>query len=101
MSLSNFKPELRTHGFVQALKRDSELRARFEADPGAVAEGYGLTPQEVTAIRERDFRALFDLGMHPFLLGQLARLLFGTAEGGAASAAASALVASLRGDATD
>ncbi|RIV40022.1 extradiol ring-cleavage dioxygenase [Micromonospora radicis] len=98
MSLDRFNPDLAVHRLVQELKRDRILREEFERDPAAVAERSGLSAAEVAAIRGRDFKALFELGMHPFLLGQLSRLIFGTTEGTATSAAAEALVASLRGE---
>jgi Aromatic-ring-opening dioxygenase LigAB, LigA subunit len=90
--------ELATHSLVQDLKRDREMRQRFRDDEATVlAEYAGLTEEEKRAIAARDFRALYELGVHPYLLGQLSRLIFGTVEGAGSSEASSALVRSLTG----
>ncbi|WP_326836681.1 hypothetical protein VSH64_17520 [Amycolatopsis rhabdoformis] len=98
MPLESFDPLLRANDFVQDLKWDPALRDRFAADEDAVLAGYDLTDAERTAIRARDFRALHDLGLHPYLLSQLARLVFGTGENAGSSAPATALLRSLLGD---
>ena len=94
MGLEHFDPLLRTHELVMALKTDAALRRRFEQDEGAVLAEFPLTDAERAAIRARDFRALYELGLHPYYLSQLSRLIFGTVEGAGASDAARALVAS-------
>ncbi|NLT07056.1 MAG: extradiol ring-cleavage dioxygenase [Solirubrobacterales bacterium] len=98
MAIENFNRELATHDFVQQMKWNVELRQRFEQDPGAVLDQFELLPQERTAIEERDFKALYDIGVHPYLLSQLARLLYGTVEGAGSSEASLALVRSLLGE---
>lgn len=98
MALEQFDPLLRTNDLVQDLKWDPELRARFESDEEAVLTAYPLTDAERVAIRERDFRGLYDLGLHPYLLSQLARLIHGTGEQAGTSAPATALIKSLLGD---
>lgn len=90
-----FDRTLVTHTLVQDLKADRELRERFRADEAAVLDGYALKPEERKAIEARDFRALYELGVHPYSLGQLSRLIFGTVEGAGSSEASSALVRSL------
>jgi protocatechuate 4,5-dioxygenase alpha chain len=86
---------------VQDLKWNPELRERFAADEAQVLDTYHLTPAERTAILERDFRAVHELGLHPYLLSQLARLIYGTGEKAGTSAAATALIRSLLGDEYD
>ncbi|GEL25293.1 hypothetical protein PSU4_42470 [Pseudonocardia sulfidoxydans NBRC 16205] len=98
MPLESFDPQLRANDFVQDLKWDEGLRARFVADEDAVLAGYDMTGAERAAIRERDFRALHDMGLHPYLLSQLARLVFGTGENAGSSTPATALLRSLLGD---
>ncbi|TDD80449.1 extradiol ring-cleavage dioxygenase [Actinomadura darangshiensis] len=98
MALEHFDPRLRANDLVQELKWDRELRARFETSEKEVLDAYPLTPAERTAILDRDFRALFELGLHPYLLGQLARLIYGTGEKAGTSGAATALIRSLLGD---
>jgi hypothetical protein len=97
VGLENFDPLLASHRLVMALKTDRELRERFERDQDSVLQQFGLTEAEVSAIRARDFRALYELGLHPYYLSQLSRLIFGTAaESKGASDAARALVESFQ-----
>ncbi|TDD37515.1 extradiol ring-cleavage dioxygenase [Actinomadura sp. KC06] len=98
MALEHFDPLLRTNDLVQDLKWDRELRARFESAEKEVLDGYPLTDEERTAILARDFRRLFLLGLHPYLLSQLARLVYGMGEKAGTSEAATALIKSLLGD---
>jgi len=91
-----FNRDLATHKLVQDLKGDRVLRMRFREDEESVLNEYShLTAEEREAILSRDFRTLYLLGVHPYLLGQLARLIFGTVEGAGSSEASSALVRSL------
>jgi hypothetical protein len=98
VGLEHFKPLLRTHDLVQDLKWDRALRDRFHDSPAAVLDGYDLSADERRAIDTHDFKGLYDMGVHPYLLAQLARLLYGTAEGAGTSEAATALVRSLTGE---
>ena len=98
MGLERFDPTLVTHDLVQDLKWDAELRAEFEADAPSVLDRYPLRPDERSAIDEGDFRALYDMGLHPYLGGQLARLMYGNAAGLDATRAVNRLVASLTGE---
>ena len=96
MALDNFNPLLMTHELIRALRADRALRERFTEDEASVLAAFDLTDAERDAIRERDFGALYNLGLHPYLLSQLSRLIFGTVEGEGASRAAQALVESLQ-----
>jgi protocatechuate 4,5-dioxygenase alpha chain len=83
---------------VQDLKWNPDLRHEFQANEQAVLDRYPLRPEERRAIEQRDFRALYDLGFHPYLGGQLARMIYGNDAGGGALAAAETLIKSLRGE---
>lgn len=98
MALDRFDPSLVTHDLVQDLKWDAALRARFEADPASVLDRYPFAPAERAALDARDFRALYEMGLHPYLGGQLARLLYGNAAGPDATRAVNRLIASLTGE---
>jgi len=98
MALDFFDPLLRTNDLVQDLKWDEALRARFENSEEEVLAEYPLTEEERTAIGQRDFKRLYELGLHPYLLSQLARLIYGTGEKAGTSGAATALIQSLLGD---
>ncbi|CAM4053482.1 hypothetical protein [Janibacter anophelis] len=95
MSLDDINLALVSHDLVQDLKWDAELREQFVADEASVLDRYDLTPAERTAIEERDFRALYDLGFHPYLGAQFARILFANNRSGATSAVEQ-LLASIR-----
>jgi len=98
MGLERFDPTLVTHDLVQDLKWDAELRATFEADPASVLDRYPFAAAERAAIDSGDFRTLYDMGLHPYLGGQLARLMYGNAAGPEATRAVNRLIASLTGD---
>lgn len=93
-----FDRTLATHTLIQDLKADRELREQFRSDPSPVLDRYDLKPEERRALEERDFKALYVLGVHPYSLSQLARLIFGTVEGAGTSEASMALVRSLTDD---
>src|SRR5574337_207938 len=85
--LTAFDPALASHDLVQDLKWDPQLRSRFATDEARVLDRYPLRPAEREAIEKRDFRALYDLGFHPYLGGQLARLIYGNTAGKGATIA--------------
>lgn len=45
-----------------------EKRARYEADSEAFLAGYDLEEDELRAVREGDIRALWQMGVNPYLL---------------------------------
>lgn len=96
MALENLNMALLTHDLVHDLKWNPELRSEFEADEKGVLDRYDLTPAERDAIEKRDFKALYELGFHPYLGAQFARILYKSRTKGGA-AAARALNASLNG----
>lgn len=98
MSLIYLRTDLVTNDLVQDLKWDARLRDRFATGREGVLAGYPLSAAEVTALREQDFGALYRMGVHPYLLSQLARLYRGTDEKAGSSAAATALLKSLWGE---
>ncbi|MFB7595171.1 extradiol ring-cleavage dioxygenase [Streptomyces sp. NPDC056160] len=95
MSLQSINRALVSHDLVQDLKWNADLRQEFEKDESSVLDRYDLTPAERTAIEERDFRTLYDLGFHPYLGAQFARILFANNKSGATSAVQH-LLASIR-----
>ncbi len=77
----------------------SKIREEFHTNEKAVLDRYKMSPEERRAIEERDFRALYDLGMHPYLGGQLSRFIWGNDAAKGAVEASNKLVASLQGTA--
>jgi Aromatic-ring-opening dioxygenase LigAB, LigA subunit len=97
MAWEKFNPNLAAHDLVQDMKWDVALRKEFKTNESAVLDRYKLLPEERKAIEARDFRALYDLGMHPYLGGQLSRFIWGNDAGKGAVEASNKLVASLQG----
>ncbi len=50
------------------LKDDEAAIAAWKADSEAVLAGYDLTADELTAIRAKDIRTLYAMGVHPLLV---------------------------------
>ena len=92
-----FDPTLAIHDLIQDLKWDPALRKEFAADEAAVLDRYPLRKDERTAIERRDFHALYTMGLHAYLGGQFARLIYGNEAGKGAKEAVDALVRSLTG----
>ena len=69
----------------------------FEAGTEAVLDRHPLRADERHAIETRNFLALYDMGLHPYLGGQFARLIFGNEAGKGATIAVNKLVESLQG----
>ena len=97
MAWEKFNPNLASHDLVQDMKWNPELRKEFKQNERAVLDRYDLTAVERKAIEDRDFRTLYDLGMHPYLGGQLSRFIWGNDAGKGAVEASNKLVASLQG----
>jgi len=90
-----FDPTLAVHDLVQDLKWDRALREQFAVDEAAVLDRYALRADERAAIERRDFHALYTMGLHAYLGGQFARLIYGNEAGKGAKDAVDALVRSL------
>lgn len=101
MAWEKFNPNLAAHDLVQDMKWDPKLREEFKRNEAAVLDRYEMMPEERKAIEERDFRTLYDLGMHPYLGGQLSRFIWGNDAGKGAVEASNKLVASLQGHSRD
>ena len=97
MRIKDYDPTLAAHDLIQDLKWDKALRHDFAKNESAVLDLYPLRPEERAAIEARDFGALYDMGLHPYLGGQLSRLIYGNDAGKGAILAVDKLVASLKG----
>lgn len=53
---------------IRDVNRNPGIRARFFEEPEAVAASYPLTQAESAALVDRDFGALYRLGVHGLLL---------------------------------
>ncbi len=45
-----------------------EPRAQYDADPAGFLARYELNPEELAAVRTRDIRAMWLLGVNPYML---------------------------------
>lgn len=50
------------------IRKDTALAARFQQEPDAVLDGYGIEGVEREAMRALDFKTLYDRGANPYLL---------------------------------
>ena len=79
------------------VRLDAAARERLVADTEGVMAEYGLSEAERAAVRARDFKGLIELGGHAYLVAQLSRLLYGTADNRNTSTAAEMLRRSVVG----
>jgi Aromatic-ring-opening dioxygenase LigAB, LigA subunit len=61
------------------VRRDAELRRRWREDFDALAREFGLSADEIAAVRDADVRRLNDMGVHQYYVSQILRLSFGAA----------------------
>jgi len=69
------------------VRRDSRLRERWRSDFEALAREFGLSRDEIDAVKAKDPKRLMDLGVHQYYVPQILRLFFGAAQNSNASAA--------------
>jgi len=89
--LAKLDKTARINKLVFEVRLDPAARERLVADPEAVMAAYDLSEAERAGVRARDFKGLIELGGHPYLVAQLSRLLFGTADNRNTSTAAEML----------
>ena len=61
------------------VRRDTELRRRWREDFDTLAREFGLSADEVAAVKTADVRRLNDMGVHQYYVSQILRLSFGAA----------------------
>ena len=61
------------------VRRDADLRRRWREDFEGLAREFGLSAQEVDAVKAADVRRLNDMGVHQYYVSQILRLSFGAA----------------------
>jgi hypothetical protein len=52
--------------------KDAELRTELETRPQAVADRFGLAPDELAAVQERNVVQLYNWGVHALLIRNFA-----------------------------
>ena len=78
---------LPTNEMMFYLRRDPALRRQLVTDLDGLAARFGLSVEEVEALRAKDPRRLMDLGVHQYYVPQLLRVFFGAAYNSNASQA--------------
>ncbi len=66
-----------TNRVLWEVAADGDLAQQLQSEPQAALAGRDLTEEERTALAKADVRALFLLGVHPFLLYNFALRLNG------------------------
>ena len=89
--LAKLDKTARINKLIFEVRLDPAARERIAADAEAVMADYALSEAEREAVRARDFKGLIELGGHPYLVAQLSRLLYGTADNRNTSTAAEML----------
>jgi protocatechuate 4,5-dioxygenase alpha chain len=85
-----FEPDLPSNKLVYAIRANRELYEDFPAKLDAAAAEYGLSDEETACWRNVDVKRLGELGVHPYFLPQITRIMHGSAKNDSKSAAAQA-----------
>ncbi|HZS02369.1 MAG TPA: extradiol ring-cleavage dioxygenase [Chloroflexota bacterium] len=96
--LAKLDKTARINKLIFEVRLDPAARECLAADTEGVMAAYELSEAERAAVRARDFKGLIELGGHPYLVAQLSRLLYGTANNRNTSTAAEMLRRSVVGD---
>ena len=75
---------------VFEVRRDPALFTGFPGKLERVMSSYGLSEEEKEAWRKVDVRKLRELGVHPYFLPQITRLMHGSRKNDSSSTAAQA-----------
>src|SRR5262249_41780224 len=59
------------------VRRDAALRARWLSDLPGLAREFGLSREELGALRDKDVRRLNEMGVHQYYIPQILRLFYG------------------------
>ena len=87
---NEFNPDLPSNRLVFEVRRDDTLWPAFREEFERIMLVYGLSEEERQAWRDIDLPALARLGMHPYFLPQVTRLMRGSAANHSKSPAAQA-----------
>lgn len=85
---NEFNPDLPSNRLVYEVRRDNAVWPHFAEHVEAIMERYGLSDEEKQAWRSIDLPKLAALGMHPYFLPQVTRLMRGSAQNHSNSPAA-------------
>ena len=87
---NEFDPDLPSNHLIFEVRRDSKQFTGFADQMEELMERYGLSEDERAAWREVDVVTLGEMGVHPYFLPQVTRLVHGSAGNNSKSTAAQA-----------
>jgi hypothetical protein len=79
MGIRDTDKTLASNLMIFDIRRDQVKYQRFRGDLEGIMAEYRLTPEERRAWRAGDIKRLGELGVHPYFLPQVSRLLHGSA----------------------
>lgn len=87
---NEFDPDLPSNRLIFEIRRERTLFEGFRDRMEEVMASYGLSEAEREAWRSVDVKALGDMGVHPYFLPQVTRLVHGAKKNSSKSRAAQA-----------
>lgn len=72
-------PTLPLNELMFFVRKDAELRRRWTQDLEGLAREFGLSDDELSALKATDVKRLSDMGVHQYYIPQILRLTYGTA----------------------
>jgi len=90
-----FDPDLPSNKLVYAIRAQRELYENFPAKLDDAIRTYGLSAEEAAAWRSVDVKRLGEMGVHPYFLPQITRIMLGSRMNDSRSAAARAYKVSM------
>ncbi len=90
-----FDPDLPSNRLVYAIRAKRELYEDFPSKLDVAAVEYGLSAAELAAWRDVDVKVLGEMGVHPYFLPQITRIMRGSRNNDSRSAAAQAFKRSM------
>jgi protocatechuate 4,5-dioxygenase alpha chain len=87
---NEFDPDLPSNRLIFDVRRDNAVWPKFKERMEELMAKYGFSEAEKQAWRDVDVKTLGELGVHPYFLPQVTRLVHGSAANDSKSAAAQA-----------
>ena len=87
---NEFDPDLPSNKLIFDVRRDNSVWPHFKERMEELMAAYGFSDREKEAWRNVDVKTLGELGVHPYFLPQVTRLIHGSAANHSKSAAAQA-----------
>ena len=63
---------------IYYVRKDPRLRQRWLEDLDGLAREFGLSSEELDALKQKDVKRLNEMGVHQYYITQIMRLSFGT-----------------------